>query len=157
MSGLRIQDACGKTGRIVVARLLPDTDLIEGIAEACRKNGIKQGYVSLLGSLKRCGYKYAVPVPESKIGVAYGELWRVEGPLEIINCSGMICQKDGQYDLHIHGSMCDKKGAMFGGHIVPGENITAATIDAMIWEVTDLTMARAFDDETDLVQLSVTT
>ena len=35
---IRFQDACGKTGKTVAVRLLPDTDLVEGIEAACEKN-----------------------------------------------------------------------------------------------------------------------
>ena len=38
---IRFHDACGTTGKTVAARLLPDTDLIEGIEEVCKKNNIK--------------------------------------------------------------------------------------------------------------------
>ena len=34
---IRFHDACGTTGKTVAARLLPDTDLIEGIEEVCKK------------------------------------------------------------------------------------------------------------------------
>ena len=34
---IRFRDACGTTGKTVATRLLPDTDLIEGIEEVCKK------------------------------------------------------------------------------------------------------------------------
>ena len=34
---IRFHDACGTTGKTVAARVLPDTDLIEGIEEVCKK------------------------------------------------------------------------------------------------------------------------
>ena len=34
---IRSNDECGTTGKTVAARLLPDTDLIEGIEEVCKK------------------------------------------------------------------------------------------------------------------------
>ena len=43
---IRFHDACGTTGKTVAARLLPDTDLIEGIEEVCKKNNIKHAYVT---------------------------------------------------------------------------------------------------------------
>ena len=41
---IRFHDACGTTGKTVAARLLPDTDLIEGIEEVCKKNNICHTY-----------------------------------------------------------------------------------------------------------------
>lgn len=62
---IRFHEACGKTGKAVAARLLPDTDLIEGIEAVCEKNNIKHAYVSCFGSFKRTGYMYLVPKPEA--------------------------------------------------------------------------------------------
>ena len=45
---IRVQDACGKTGKTIAVRLLPKTDLIEGIEEACKKNDVKYAYVSVI-------------------------------------------------------------------------------------------------------------
>ena len=50
---IRFHDACGTTGKTVAARLLPDTDLIEGIEEVCKKNNIKHAYVTCFGSFKK--------------------------------------------------------------------------------------------------------
>ena len=37
---IRFKEACGNAGKVVAARLLPDTDLIEGIEEICKSNQI---------------------------------------------------------------------------------------------------------------------
>ncbi len=39
--------------KTVAARLLPGTDLIEGIEEVCKKNDIKHAYVTCFGSFKK--------------------------------------------------------------------------------------------------------
>lgn len=49
---IRFNEACGNAGKVVAARLLPDTDLIEGIEEICKSNQIKYAYVSCFGSFK---------------------------------------------------------------------------------------------------------
>ena len=49
---IRFKEACGNAGKVVAARLLPDTDLIEGIEEICKSNQIKYAYVSCFGSFK---------------------------------------------------------------------------------------------------------
>jgi predicted DNA-binding protein with PD1-like motif len=152
MSELRIQDAAGTGGKILAVRALPDTDLIEGIEAACKKNNVKYAYVSCLGSLKSTGYMIAVPKPEAKIGMAYGDMIKVEGPIEILSCAGTVCQRDGAYDCHIHAAMSDKTGKVLGGHIVKGQNPTWATLDIMIFEVKDAQLQRRFDDETELNQ-----
>lgn len=69
---IRFHDACGTTGKTVAARLLPDTDLIEGIEEVCKKNNIKHAYVTCFGSFKKCGYMYLVPKEDAKSALDMG-------------------------------------------------------------------------------------
>lgn len=149
---IRFNDACGKTGKTVAARLLPDTDLIEGIEAVCKNNDIKHAYVSCFGSFARCGYMYLVPQADAKIGAGYGSVNTVEGPVEFLNGTGVVCQKDGNYDTHFHATMCDKTGRVFGGHVVKGTTPTLTTVDFVIFEIEDIEMLRVEDEETALTQ-----
>lgn len=152
MVNLRVQDACGKTGKVIAARLLPGTDLLEGIEDACRRNGILHAYVTCFGSFASAGYMYLVPKPEAKVGAGYGNVIPCEGPIEFLSGTGVVCQKNGEYDTHFHGTMCDKDGGVFGGHMVKGHNPALTTIDVVIMEVIGLQMLRISDEETGLTQ-----
>ncbi len=151
-SMIRIQDACGKTGKVVAVRLLPNTDLIEGIEEACKKNEIRYAYATCFGSFKQCGYMYLVPKQEAKVKAGYGEVITREGPVEFLNGTGVVCQNQGQYDTHFHATMCDRYGTVFGGHIVKGTTPTLTTVDLILFEVSDVQMLRVSDEETALTQ-----
>lgn len=153
METIRVQDAVGKTGRTVAVRVLPGTDLLTGIIEVCRKNNITYGYIPVcFGSLQRAGYLYLVPNREAKLGAGYGAVNRAEGPVEFLSGVGVICQRDGNYDIHFHASMCDKEGRVFGGHLVVGENPVLTTVDAVITEIEGVKLLRKFDEETALIQ-----
>lgn len=89
---IRFQDACGKTGKTVAVRLLPDTDLVEGIEAACEKNGIKYAYVTCFGSFKETGYMYLVSKPEAKVGAGYGDVLKCGGPIEFLNGTGVVAR-----------------------------------------------------------------
>lgn len=149
---IRFSDACGSTGKTIACRLLPGTDLIEGIEAACVKNEVKYAYVSAFGSFNAAGYMYLVPKPEAKVGAGYGAVIKKEGPIEFLNGTGVVCQKDGNYDTHFHATMCDQTGTVFGGHIVKGTTPALTTVDLVIVEITDVQMLRAYDEETDLTQ-----
>lgn len=148
----RFHDACGKTGKIVAARLLPDTDLIEGIEFVCEKNNIKYAYVSCFGSFKKCGYMYLVPKLDAKVKAGYGDVIQQEGPVEFLNGTGVVCQNIDAYDTHFHATMCDKEGQVFGGHIVKGYTPVLTTVDLVIMEIEDIKMLRVYDEETALTQ-----
>lgn len=148
----RVTTACGTVGKAVAVRILPGTDLIEGIEAACIEHDIKHAYVSCFGSFERTGYMYLVPKPEAKVGAGYGDVLTKEGPVEFLNGTGVVCQNDGAYDTHFHATMCDKEGTVFGGHIVKGTTPALTTVDLVILEIADVQMLRAYDEETDLTQ-----
>lgn len=148
----RFQSACGKTGKLVAARLLPGCDVIEGIEAVCREHGIKHAYVSCFGSFARAGYMYLVPSPQAKVGAGYGAVNRCDGPVEFLNGTGVVCQNAGNYDTHFHATMCDKDGRVFGGHLVKGENPALTTVDLVVIESESVQMLRTADEETGLTQ-----
>ena len=149
---IRVQDACGNTGKTIAARLLPGTDLIEGIEEVCKKNDVKHAYVSCFGSFNAAGYMYLVPKAEAKVGAGYGDVIKKSGPIDFLNGTGVVCQNNGNYDTHFHATMCDETGTVFGGHIVKGTTPALTTVDLVVIEITDVQMLRAFDEETALTQ-----
>ena len=149
---VRFEDACGKVGKTLVVRLLPGTDVIEGIEAACLKNDIKYAYVSCFGSFSKIGYMYMVPKAEAKVGSGYGAVLTEGAPIEFLNGTGLVCQNNGKYDTHFHATMCDKTGKVFGGHVVKGHSSALTTVDMIIFEVNDVQMLRAYDEETDLTQ-----
>jgi len=152
MSNVRFKDACGKSGKVVAARLLPGTDLLTGIEEVCKKNGIDFALVNCFGSFSATGYMYLVPKAEAKVGAGYGDVLKEDGPVEFLSGVGVVCKNDGICDIHFHGTMCNKEGTVFGGHLVKGQNPTLTTVDIVIIEVEGIKMLRQYDDETDLTQ-----
>lgn len=150
---VRAHLAEGFEGKTVVARLLPGTDLLSGIEEVCRANQMKYATISsCFGSLKKAGYVYLVEKPETNIGAGYGELISRNGPIEFLNGTGIVCQRDDQFETHIHGTMCDHNGAVFGGHLIKGEN-KVLTVDLVLKEIKNMTVLRSFDSETGGYQL----
>lgn len=155
MSEVRVNYACGTAGKMVAARILPGTDLLTGLEEICNKNGVKYGAVNCFGSFSAAGFMYLVPM-DAKVGAGYGDVIKKEGPIEFLSGTGIITQNSGKTELHFHGTMCDKTGVVFGGHIVKGQCPVLTTVDVMIQEANGVEMVRAYDEETDLTQVFVT-
>jgi uncharacterized protein len=145
---IRAHYAVGNTGKTIAARLLPGTDLLMGIEQLCKENAIKYAsVVNCFGSFQRAGYFYLIPKPEAKIGVAYGELMVLDGPIEFLNGTGVVCQREEQYEVHLHGTFCDQEGRVYGGHMVKGEN-PVITVDLVLTEILEMDLHRRFDEET---------
>ena len=53
----QFHSAQGRMDRVIVARLLPGTDLLEGLQAVCEKHGLRNGVViSAIGSLDGVRY-----------------------------------------------------------------------------------------------------
>ncbi len=155
MTEVRVSYASGTPGKLIVARILPGTDLLTGLEEICIRNDVKHGAVNCFGSFSAAGYMYLVPM-DAKVGAGYGEVIRQEGPIEFLSGTGIITQTDkGITELHFHGTMCDKEGTVFGGHIVKGQCPVLTTVDVVIQEAQGVEMIRKYDEETDLTQVFV--
>ncbi len=78
----------GKLAKVVLARLRPGEDLIEGLTEACLAQEVKSGAItSCIGSLQRASFLTVVPMA-NKMGGGYGEPIVLEGPLELVAAKG---------------------------------------------------------------------
>lgn len=161
MGEIRYKVAEAQIGRALVGRLLPGTDLIEGIKKICDEYGIKNGVVTTsIGSLHQAVFKYLVPNPKLKMRAGYGEPYVLDGPIEFCSGMGLICQDEkGELAVHFHGvfNTTIKQGYekvvpdyIYGGHLEEGKNPVAATLDLMIVELKGVEIVRKYDEETEL-------
>ena len=78
----------------------------------------------------------------------------VDEDLEVVSCIGNISRtKDGTPVIHAHMIVADEKGKCYGGHLMPGCEVSV-TIE-MIINVFDDEMIRAKDPETGLNLLDI--
>lgn len=155
MSEVRVNYARGTAGKVIAARILPGSDLLTALETICDQNQVKYGGVNCFGSFSAAGFMYLVPM-DAKVGAGYGDVIKKEGPIEFLSGTGIITQTDkGLTELHFHGTMCDKDGTVFGGHIVKGQCPVLTTVDVMIQEACGVEMIRKYDEETDLTQVFV--
>ena len=151
----RMNFAVGKPGKMVSGRLLPGTDLLTGLEEMAKQAGIKYGAVWTFGSFRHAGYMYMVPM-DAKVGSGYGDVAEAYDPIEFLGGLGIITQTEkGETELHFHGTLCDKEGKVFGGHMVKGENEVLTTNDVIMIENVGVEMIRKYDEETDLTQVFI--
>ncbi len=150
MSDVRIQTAVSEKGRRIVGRLLPGTDLIKGIIKVCCDHEVVYGtIVSVIGSLTEAKIVYAVADQTGKIGIRYSDPVRVEGPLELLACQGIIGRTmDGESSIHLHGLMSTPEMTVYGGHFLENGNPVLATAEILIQECSDVRILREQDGET---------
>ncbi|EON73911.1 PPC domain-containing DNA-binding protein [Lysinibacillus sphaericus] len=149
---VRVNYGVGSFGRVISARILMGTDIVEGIEAVCEENGIESAtIVSCIGSFLKSSFVYLVPDETAKINVRFSEIIEKEGPLEFIQGSGVVCKRDGIYETHFHGSMSDQWGCVSGGHLIKGGS-PVITADVVLAEVQGVQHFRRLDEETGHVQ-----
>ena len=145
----------GSLAKVVLARLQPGQDLIEGLAEACLAQGVKSGAVSsCIGSLQRASFFTVVPLG-NKIGAGYGGSIEMEGPLELVSAQGTIgLDVEGNLLVHLHGALADGRGNLHGGHLIKGKCPVLITCEAMITSLEEVRAVQKYDPETDMKLLT---
>ena len=150
MSKVHATSVKAKIGRVIVGRILPGTELVEGILNICEENNLKFGnIVTMIGSLSKACFVCATPDNRAKMGIKYGNPVEIEGPLEFLCGQGIIGMSDNnKRSIHLHYVLSDKNVNLCGGHLVEYGNLVLATIEIVIQELKDIKLLRAIDIET---------
>lgn len=130
-----------------VFRLKPGDDLWESIQKEATKNGpAAHAVVTCVGSLLECKVRLAGATPKRQ------DTLTIPGPLEIVSLTGTIIQDRP----HLHISVSDNKGHVFGGHLMVGSRIdTTAEIVLADLSVCGYQLTREMDYTTGFKELVV--
>jgi predicted DNA-binding protein with PD1-like motif len=119
----------GHYGRLIVARIKPNEDLIESLESKCLEHGIGRAIIrGVVGSLI-----------DASLERGRGSTAReqpISGPgVEILNVFGEIDLRDRSTpNTVLNGIVADTKGQMFAGRFRRGENRSFITIEASLQE-----------------------
>jgi predicted DNA-binding protein with PD1-like motif len=143
---LRVAFTTGRLSKAVMIRVLPGSDLLEGIEQACKETEIRAGMVvSCIGSLKKASFLFVVPA-QNKVGAQYGDPLVLEGPLEFLGAQGTVgLEESGDVFVHLPGLASDKDGTVHGGHLVKGECPVLITCEVAITPVEGVRLVRRMD------------
>jgi uncharacterized protein len=148
MVDLRFIPTEGKIGKIALVRILPGSDVLEGIEKVCRETGIHAGIVmSCVGTLQRASFLIVVPA-RNRVGAKYGDPLTIEGPLEFLGAQGTVGREENRdVYVHLHGLVSDKDGVVHGGHLVRGQCPVLITCEVAITQVEGVSLVRRMDPE----------
>jgi predicted DNA-binding protein with PD1-like motif len=122
-------------------RLNPNDDLKKKLADICLEKNIQAGCIlSSVGSLKVLNLRLA----KSKTFLEQTENF------EILSLNGTI----SVHGLHVHASVSNSEGTVFGGHLMDG-NIIYTTCELVILELTDYNFRRNLDAATGFKELHI--
>jgi hypothetical protein len=134
--------------KAVFIRLSPGTDLIAGIAGACRERGIRAASIaSCIGSLRRASFFVVVPMDNS-VGGGYSDPVRLDAPLEILSAQGTIGEEEtGEIFVHLHAALSDAQGVVHGGHLIQGKCPVLITSEIVLLPLSGVRLRRTYDPE----------
>lgn len=119
----------GRYGRMVLARVRPNIDLVNGVERVCAAHGITHAVVrSAVGSLV-----------DAALGYGEGEsmtLVTVEGPgIEILTMGGEVRPDEtGKPVARLRGTVSDSDANVYGGEFVRGGNPICITLEIAMQE-----------------------
>ncbi|WP_349687746.1 PPC domain-containing DNA-binding protein [Acidaminococcus sp. DS4831] len=141
----------GAMGKVVAARLSPGEDILKGIERICSETNINNGLImSGMGSLSKVAFYTPVKLPDKRAGYGYSNPILMDGPIELLNMTGMICHDiKGNCLFHIHFTISNQNGKAFGGHVIEGCKVLLTT-DIVIAEINTIEMERKFDEDLEV-------
>jgi predicted DNA-binding protein with PD1-like motif len=148
------KDVYGKFGKILPILLTPDKDIVINIKEACSDNGIRAGTVlTAVGSLHKATVLHHASGKVKTSTLSPPKV--IPGPLQILSLVGVICEKDGgELHVHLHASVVDENGKVYGGHLLEGESPVLRRTEVVIGEIADVRMTEKYDEVTGEVEFS---
>ena len=146
--GIECRAAMGRPGRLVVARLLPGQDLIQGVTALIEAAGFRGGKVSAIGSLRSATVAWAKKMFLDGDIQNSGVFYEMEGPVELGLGFGYFgYNAEGEFFMHLHGLIQDKEGHMRCGNLLPGSAPALATVELTIEEIEGVDLNYTIDPE----------
>jgi predicted DNA-binding protein with PD1-like motif len=145
---------------MVMGKLKMDIDLLEGIQELIKREGIRTGVIlSTIGALKKATFRnLKILPPDLKVEKQHRLYFEVEQPMEIVSLTGWIATKeDGNLEVHAHFSastVIEDKVVTLGGHLIPGV-ITSVKVVVAIGVVEDTNIKAGLDSRINQMDVSL--
>ena len=116
----------GRIDRIVMGKLRMNIDLLKGIEELVKAEGVRTGVIlSGVGALKKATFRnLKVLPPDFKVEKHHRLYLVLDQPMEIVSLTGWIATgEEGGAEVHAHFSastVIEDRVVTLGGHLVPG-------------------------------------
>lgn len=108
-----------KAGRTFLFRVPSGEDLLEAINRFAEGKGIKTGVVMGIGSLRNPVVGYYSEEEKRYMSI------ELSGTFELLSLNGNISLKEGKPFAHLHVTLGDEEGRVFGGHLIRGNAFVA--------------------------------
>ena len=152
--------AKGHVAGAYVVRLFPGTDLVKGLEEFARAEGITHAVVvSVIGTLDQGAFRNprrdtTLPILREYEGADQIDTVRFERPVEIVGGGGNLLPKDGNVEAHLHLVVSQDGARTMAGHLFRGRIWTQAEV--VVLSLGGLQgVKRQYEAETGLWQIHI--
>jgi predicted DNA-binding protein with PD1-like motif len=140
----------GQMNRIVMGKLGVDIDLLQGIEELVKREGVRTGVIlSGIGALKKATFRnLKILPPDLKVEKHHRLYLELEQPMEIVSLTGwMATREDGEVEVHAHFSastVVEDNVVTLGGHLISG-TLTSVKVVIVIGVVEETNIKAGLD------------
>ena len=150
----------GQMNRIVMGKLGMDIDLLKGIEELVKREGVRTGVIlSGIGALKKATFRNLKVLPlDFKIEKHHRLYLELEQPMEIVSLTGwMATREDGEVEVHAHFSastVVEDKVVTLGGHLISG-TLTSVKVVVVIGVVEETNIKAGLDPRINQIDVEL--
>jgi predicted DNA-binding protein with PD1-like motif len=148
----------GRMNRVVMGKLRWDIDLLEGIRELAKKEGVRAGIIlSAVGALRKAIFRNLKVLPaDLKIERHHRLYLELEQPMEIVSLTGwMAAREDGEIEVHAHlsaSTVVEDQVTTLGGHLTSGI-ITSVKVVVVIGVIEESNIRAGLDPRTNQIDV----
>ena len=139
----------GRLGRVIVVRFEDRDDVIRGLAEIAKKEGIKAGIVQIVGGMREGDI---VVGPESE-EMPPKPVWKSLGESHEVFGIGTIFWQGDEPKIHFHGAFGKKEMVKVG--CLRKNSETFLVLEAVIIEIEGINAKRELDPVSGMVLLKI--
>jgi len=139
----------GRQGRVIVVRFEDKDDVITGLAEIAKKEGIKAGTVQIVGGMREGDI---VVGPESE-EMPPKPVWKSLGESHEVFGFGTIFWQGDEPKIHFHGAFGKKEMVKVG--CLRKNSETFLVLEAVIIEIEGIDAKRELDPVSGMVLLKI--
>jgi predicted DNA-binding protein with PD1-like motif len=139
----------GRLGRVIVVRFEDKDDVIAGLAEIAKKEGIKAGIVQIVGGMREGDI---VVGPESE-AMPPKPVWKSLGESHEVFGFGTIFWQGDEPKIHFHGAFGKKEMVKVG--CLRKNSETFLVLEAVIIEIEGIDAKRELDPVSGMVLLKI--
>ncbi|MBI4844505.1 MAG: DUF296 domain-containing protein [Nitrospirae bacterium] len=139
----------GRQGRVIVVRFEDRDDVIGGLADIARKEGVRAAMVHILGGMREGD----IVVGPEKEEIPPTPVWKSLGESHEVLGFGTLFWEGDEPKVHLHGAFGKKEAVKVG--CLRKNSGTFLVLEAVITEIEGIEAKREFDPETGLVLLKL--